>query len=363
MLYLSIYSSENYLALMNTLIEYSDRATWRKHAHLFGDYNYRQLWEYERACADRWGAKSEHVAITHNEEVLAMASVRLKRIPFLGTGVAYISGGPLVRKDTGQDSHRLATCLRRLRSEYVEKRGFVLRINAPTGSPDWVEAQNKAFVDAGYRQIPSAKTYRTFMLNIDQPLEAIRRQFSHQWRTNLNTAERMGTNIVTRQGTDLFADFLTLYHQLRERKQFAVDLDATFYATMQSCLSAEEQLYVSIAKVDDRSVAGQVSSMLGDTCVVLLTASNAEGLQHRASFLLQWHTILHARTQGLKWYDLGGIDPVGNPGVYRYKKGMGGADITAPGPFECVPAGMNRYIVAGSERLYRLFGNSSKPRR
>ena len=32
---------------------------------------------------------------------------------------------------------------------------------------------------------------------------------------------------------------------------------------------------------------------------------------------------------GLKWYDLGGIDPDGNPGVYRFKARMGGSEVRA----------------------------------
>ncbi len=73
----------------------------------------------------------------------------------------------------------------------------------------------------------------------------------------------------------------------------------------------------------------------------------------KASYLLQWHTIQQARQRGCRWYDLGGIDPLGNPGVYHFKQGLGGQDVCAPGPFELRPAGLRRHIVRTGEWVYR----------
>ncbi|MEE9432244.1 MAG: hypothetical protein V3V16_14435, partial [Melioribacteraceae bacterium] len=40
------------------------------------------------------------------------------------------------------------------------------------------------------------------------------------------------------------------------------------------------------------------------------------------------------KSLGKRWYDLGGIDAEENPGVYTFKTGMGGNEVTSIGGFE-----------------------------
>ena len=78
-----------------------------------------------------------------------------------------------------------------------------------------------------------------------------------------------------------------------------------------------------------------------------------EGLRCKAAYLLQWRTILLAKERDLSWYDLGGIDPQGNPGVYHFKAGLGGVERRSPGPFERRPRSVGAILTLGSESLYR----------
>ena len=59
-----------------------------------------------------------------------------------------------------------------------------------------------------------------------------------------------------------------------------------------------------------------------------------------------------AREEGCRWYDLGGIDPQNNPGVYHFKSGFGGEEIIVPGPFEIRPAGFAGTVSRMAERSY-----------
>jgi len=132
-----------------------------------------------------------------------------------------------------------------------------------------------------------------------------------------------------------------------------VDLDAHFYAQLQRELPLEDTFHLSVAYANGQLVAGHVCSMLGDTAVVLLRAGTPAAREHRAAYLLQWYALRVARERGCRWYDLGGIDPENNPGVYTFKAGLGGVEITAPGPFEIAPTSVSRRIVRGAERIYR----------
>jgi hypothetical protein len=53
------------------------------------------------------------------------------------------------------------------------------------------------------------------------------------------------------------------------------------------------------------------------------------------------------KERGVRWYDLGGIDPEGNPGVYHFKKGFSGMDVSQISP-----------LVASESVLSRGFANA-----
>jgi lipid II:glycine glycyltransferase (peptidoglycan interpeptide bridge formation enzyme) len=161
-------------------------------------------------------------------------------------------------------------------------------------------------------------------------------------------------SIVSGTSLELFEKFNGLYKQLRSRKDFDVDQDDGFFMSVQKTLDGSEKLYISIAEVDGVPIAGQVSSMLGDTCVYLLGASSEQALKTKAAYLLQWHTIKVAKEKGCRWYDLGGIDPENNPGVFHFKQGMGGEEMISPGPFEYYSNAFKRLLISGCEKLYRV---------
>jgi CelD/BcsL family acetyltransferase involved in cellulose biosynthesis len=71
---------------------------------------------------------------------------------------------------------------------------------------------------------------------------------------------------------------------------------------------------------------------MGDSAIYLLGATNDEGMKSQGAYLLQWTMIKWLKENGIGWYDLGGIDPERNPGVYSFKRGFSGADLTQINP-------------------------------
>lgn len=337
-------------------LETVDRRTWLRLAPGFSDHNYRQTWEFGLACAARRKAQSEHVAVRDGSETVALADVRIKRLPLVRAGVAYINGGPLVRaRDSDDVTHaaRLSAALTSLREAYVEQRGYVLRIAPPLAAEPWKSAMASAFEATGFKPSQNAAPYRTICIDLAPAPDAIRRNLDQKWRNCLNRAERNGLSIRVSSDVSAFADFCSLYDQLLARKQFGVDLDARFYAAVQQQLDPAEQFRVSLAIFAGRPVAGMVTSFLGDTAVYLLGASDEEGMRQKASYLLQWEALTAARAAECTIYDLGGIDPDQNPGVYHFKQGLGGTEQSSIGAYEAAPGAMSRWLVAQAESLVR----------
>lgn len=338
---------------MNAFLKYIERTTWQAAAATFDDYNYRQVWAFGRACAARLGACCEHVAIGAADKILGLADVRIKRLPLVSAGIAYITGGPMVRQDGEADPQRLHTCLQTLITEYVERRGLTLRILAAPGEPQWKDAQTRVFEQLGFYPAEHWPGYRTMLVDTTRDEADIRKSLAQKWRNGLNRAEK--NNLTVRSGTthDLFQEFRTLFDQLIARKGFSVDLQPEFYQALQPDMLPEEQFIVSLADDAGHTVAGHVASILGDTAVYLLGATDQQGIQNKSSYLLQWHTIQMSCQRGCRWYDLGGIDPDANPGVYHFKQGLSGIDVSAAGPFERAPAGLRRHLVRTAEKMYR----------
>ncbi|MBA7668576.1 hypothetical protein ES703_76689 [subsurface metagenome] len=85
-----------------------------------------------------------------------------------------------------------------------------------------------------------------------------------------------------------------------------------------------------------------------------LAACSEKGLECSASYLVWWRTFLAAKRAGVKWYDLGGIDPDNNPTVYQFKSRMGGKEQFHIGAFEACDNWAIRTIWRMSERVYNL---------
>jgi hypothetical protein len=339
------------------------RDEWIALAAGFADHNYRHCWDYADMLAARSGAAAEHVVVARGDDPVGLAAVRVKRLPGAGTGIAYVSGGPLVRRrGEALAEERVAAVAAALRHEYVERRRLVLRIAPAIGDGAWNAVQDEALRAAGFRPAAHLRPYRTIMVDLDRPLAEVRSGLAKKWRNLLNSAERRSVAVTLGTGPELFADFAPLFDELVARKSFAVDLDADFYARLQAQLPEAERLHVAIASVDGSPAAGVVAGIHGDTAVYLLGASNDAGRATHAAYLLQWRIIEAASARGCRWYDLGGIDPLTNPGVHRFKQRMGGADIVAPGPYELAPGAVRRIAVRAAERAFRAAAARPGPR-
>jgi lipid II:glycine glycyltransferase (peptidoglycan interpeptide bridge formation enzyme) len=330
-----------------------DRAEWEASVSEFGDYSYRQSWAYGVALASKRGAASEHVAIRQGAETLGLADVRVKRAPVIGGGLAFVSGGPLVRLADGRNSEpeRLAACVDALVDYFVRDRGLKLRLMPAVGLPEQNESVAEILRDAGLRPAERAAGYQTVLLDLERPLEDIRASLHQHWRRQLKKAEGNPIEVSFGTGRERFEHVARMSAALGERKGFELDLDAMFYADVQADLREQDRLLVGLVCREGAPVAGTIIAVHGDTAVYLVGASTDAGRESRAAYLLHWRTIELLRERGVAWYDLGGIDPVANPGVTSFKLRTGGADV-ATRPFELSPGGLRGRATDLAERAY-----------
>ncbi len=324
---------------------------WEEASSTFLDSSIYQTWAYQQVRSKIDDCVLDRVVVKDDTGMARlMAMIRVKRIPVMGFRVAYVQWGPLIRRSEGLAN---AEAFRVLRDEYLGTYADVLRvvpnqINDERGAAVTEMLKVSGFAPAGYISV-----YRTMCVSLRGSEDDIRMRLHKRWRKSLNRAEKCNIEISHGTDIDFFKKFHPLYNQLRERKGFR-GLDPEVFAQTQELLPETKKMHAVAAYFERELVAVQISSYLGDTAVGLLSASNEKALTCGASYRALWRRFMKAKQEGMNWYDLGGIDPKKNPGVYRYKARTGAEECEFIGVFDaCRNAFVKRLWGIGG-RLYNV---------
>ncbi len=321
---------------------------WNELLKLFEDANIYQTGAF--GINSKGGSKLENVVIKNNNTVISIAQVRIKTLPFLNRGVAYVRWGPLWRKSgETQDLNNFRMAVSKLYGEYVLNKKLVLQI-----MPNIVSDGDKTLPilnESGFLKSGNDFPYYSIFVDISKPLEEIRKSFRKKWRYSLKQAEK--NNLEVKSGTDLalFEQFYSIYKEMHGRKKFKETVNVDSFKDIQELLPPDQKMQIFICEKDGNPVSALVGSALGNTGIYLLGGTTQTGLKLSASYLVQWETIKWLKSKNIKWYDLGGIDPEGNKGVYIFKKGLGGNEIKFIGKFEAYKSFLSKTVVKLGEKL------------
>ena len=328
-----------------------DRATqeeWSGMLDCFEDANIYQTWSYGSV---RWGRKNlSHLILKRNGDVVAMAQLRIVRPTKLNFGMAYLRWGPLChRRGRELDAEVAMRMAQALREEYVRHRGLLLQIlpNAFVGTQRGTLFRS-AFHSFTQEASTPANLYRTFALDLTPSLDELRKHLDKKWRNQLTRSEKNGLTVIANTGIAAYGIFCHMYAQMLKRKAFETTVDIEEFGRIQESLPETQRMRILICEQNGVPVAGIVASAMGDTGIYLLGATSDDGLNSKGAYLLQWTMIQWLKENGFKSYDLGGIDPEGNPGVYSFKKGFSGADVSKLSPFVACDNVVSSTIVRAS---------------
>jgi lipid II:glycine glycyltransferase (peptidoglycan interpeptide bridge formation enzyme) len=324
----------------------------------FQDANIYQTWSFG---AVRWGAKRfSHLVLRRGEEVVAIAQLRIVELTPLRVGIAYLRWGPLCRThDTPLDADIFYNMAAALHEEYVRKRGLCLRIlpNIFAGSAE-SELFQAAFRRVSNFEFSGVQGDRTLLLDLSAPIVELRKSLDQKWRNQLNRAEKNGLTIVQGDGPSEYNSFVELYREMWVRKRFETDVSVEDFARIQAALPPAHRMKTLICFQGNAAVAGIVVSAMGNTGIYLLGATSDHGLKAKGAYLLQWAIIKWLKENGFRYYDLGGIDPERNPGVYHFKSGLSGCKVTRLSAMEC----RGSLLSTASARAADFFLTGIRPR-
>lgn len=344
-------------------VDQASSALWSELLDLFDDANIYQTAAYGSV---RWGEKNlSRVVLKRAGEVVAIAQLRVVRPTPLKFGIAYLRWGPLwERRGQALDPEVPSRIARAIEHEYVEKRKLLVRVipNAFAGSRRAASMQN-AFSNFTFEPQKTENTYRTIVLDLNPSLDDLRKKLDKKWRNQLTRSEKNDLRIIAGRGTAEYNTFCEIYRQMFKRKQFETTVDVEEFGRIQAELPDRQRMRVLIAHRGADPVAGLVASAMGNSAIYLLGATSDAGLDSKGAYLLQWTLINWLKDCGVEHYDLGGIDPEANPGVYHFKRGFSGADICQLNPFVASTSIFSSGMVKAGLAVQRTLKGSLKPLR
>jgi len=330
-----------------------DRSEWYKIINQFSDANIYQTWDYDAVrCGE---GNISHFILRFSDKIVSVGQARIVKTPLLGLGVAYIRWGPLWQLgNQNTDPFVFRMAIRALRNEYVCRRRMILRIY-----PFLYNINSSSFrellIQEGYNPTPGKDPQRTLLLDLQQPLDEIRKNFKQKWRNGLNRAEKNKLEIV--EGTEdyLFEYFIMIYRELLKRKQFKEPSDINEFRLIQRDLPFRFEMGIFLCNSSEIYSAGAIFSCIGDTGVYLFGATNDQGMKDKASYLLQWRAIQWMKDNGCRYYNLNGVNPMVNPGGYHFKSGVAGKtgkDVHYLGSFDCYSGILNATLARGGDWVF-----------
>jgi hypothetical protein len=330
-----------------------NRNDWERYANNFADYSIYQTWPYQKVRAELDGQEVSRVLIKdENGHVVTMCQIRIKHFKPLGLRIGYAQQGPLFRAKNGRIACS-TEALQGLREAYLGRIVNVLRVVPNACDDEAGRAFAKMLQSAGFDSVLGVQPYRTFVLRVDDSEEDIRKRLRKSFRRDVKYGEKAGIEIKQASSKE-FCDILEkLYLLSLQRKKFK-GLNPEEFTQTQAALSTPEKMNIVLAYKDGEPVAAHLASNLGDTAVVLLAASNEEGLACGSSYLIWYKGAISALHAGMKWYDLGGIDPINNPTVCQFKSRMGGQEAFHIGAFDAFSSLRAKAMWRIAEKISKL---------
>ncbi len=174
-----------------------------------------------------------------------------------------------------------------------------------------------------FRPVMSARDH-TLEVDLSQSMEAIRSALDSRWRNALVKAERKDGIEVEYIRNPLerlavFEAFSMMYSALKKRKGFHNSLNAELYRDF---AVRDTFLEFQVVRENGELILVRIAHKSRHRWTDFYVASNERARAIEVPRLALWRAIEKAKQEGASIYDLGGIDPANNRGVFVFKAGV-----------------------------------------
>lgn len=297
----------------------ADRLQWQNWFGRIGQSNLLQEWEYGDAKARTDGWHVERRVFRLGDEPIAIVQCLRKRIAGFLT-VVRINRGPLELRELNADErtevYRLLGAIGCATKGRVLSIAPELRLNGPN---------LRLMHNLGFWQVASHGT-ESIWIDLSEDLDSLRDHMRGSWRKaqkDLDSPERKSLLVDASYGPDEFSWMMDRYVELMRENDFG----GTPVALMRHLYthgSLAKSILVMRATRNTDPIAGICMAVHGAAATYMVGWSGPAGRKTSANQVLLWSAVQYLKKQGLRWFDLGGVDEEATPGISAFKIGLGG---------------------------------------
>lgn len=280
-------------------------------------------------------------AVDQHDRITAMCLALLRRFP-LRTGMIWCTGGLTGDIARWDENFRQAV----IAAANLKRLYFRFRSDRERDVSDVLLLTGRRWSPARF----ALTSGLSMELDLSQTEEKLKAALSGKWRRNLKLARQAKLSVSEWRDPSI-EPLCRLFAEMEKRKNLPPLFSPEKLAKLFPA-ATDNLLFLGCEGEDGAPAALRACLISGDRACDYLAATGDQGLKTRASYLLLWEMLLRCRERGVRWYDLGGIDPAANPGVYTFKKETGARQIELLGEWDWATA-----------EWLRLFGNWAIKRR
>ncbi len=307
-----------------------------------------QTWEWGEFKRQTTGWQPLRLAFKHGAQVVAMASVGVRRVGPLR--VMYAPKGPAMPYDdpaiTAAVLDELERRARAAGSVWLKIDPDTVAANGVPGEPDDQPDTNgaqfqAALTDRGWRFSDEQPQFRnTIKIDLTQPTDDILMAMSGNTRRKVRQAYKK--DVTIRHGTlDDLPTLYDLYVTTGDRNDF-VTRPLPYYKQAWSAFIEAGLAHPLIAEYNGTPIAHVILFHFGETCWYFYGASANKERNRMPTYALQWEAMQWAKARGYRVYDMWGAPNVFDEsdsmwGVYQFKRGFRGTVTRHIGAWDYVP--------------------------
>lgn len=296
---------------------------WNENLTSFTDCSPFQSFEwgqYQKAL----GWQPLHMVCRNGQnKVTAMSLGLLRKFPFR-TGFVWCVGGPVGEISEWNDDLRRAI----LESSGLNHLYFRFRCDRERRTTDALALDRLSWK----RTLWKINSSFSMELDLTKTLDSLLIGASTKWRRNMRLAAR--NDLVIRQSINPDIEELRrVFEELEQSKGLPMLFSGEKLENLFK-LGRRNLVFYRCEDLEGNLLGFRGCISNGSRAVDYLAAASLKGRKQRVSFILLWKLLEHCREQGVTKYDLGGIDPSANPGVYEFKKSTGARAVEFLGEWD-----------------------------
>lgn len=291
-----------------------------------------QLLQFSRPCVYQSASWANHrknfgwnSLRLANSDGSCKIQVLHKRV--LGTTFAWIPGGP-----TGDLSSLNSNLVAEV-SRILDTRRLYIRLNSLQDSD--IDAEENLEKNRWKRVSQKFSTGLSLSLSLEGDESKRRERLSTNWGRNLRRGETRNGDPYLWKGID--AEQLSqLYQELSDYKDLKSNSDVPSFETIDSLVKSFGD-NLQVFRCDDernKPVSVRGALIFGNSAWDIFAAVSPHGRKQYSSYVTAWALFNHCSALHVQNYDLSGIDPIKNKGVYDFKHGTGATEIAYIGEWD-----------------------------